>query len=137
MSDTFTTCADDAVMAHMEAVNKARILLTSDSHRSDLTEMASITNDMLAMKARYDELQAAIDRRNQVYTNAEEALGAYLAQKHVRAAPEPQSLPAATTEAPAPSLPGWPNVEPDILDGSVLEEGGKRYVATNGAWVEG
>lgn len=102
MSDIFTTCADDAVMDRMEAVNKARILLTSDDHRSDLTEMAKISNDILALKARYDELQAVIDTRNKVYMDAEEALGAHLMAKHRVVAPQPQTPASDDPEAVLP-----------------------------------
>lgn len=137
MPDTATLShLDDPKTADlMEGVNEARILLASDAHRRELAELADISRRFLEMQERYNLLQASIDARNAVYGKAEAALHAHLATKHAQPAAR-AAQPAPLPVAVEPDLPNWPHVEPDILDGSVMEVGDKRYVATDGIWVE-
>lgn len=83
---------DDPTTAQlMEGVNEARILLGSHEHRQDLAEIARISNDLIALELRRRQLQESIGERNQVYLNAEEALGAHLMTKHRVVASQPQA----------------------------------------------
>ena len=137
MPDTTPHLDDPTTAELMDGVNDARILLGSHEHRQDLAEIAKISNEMIRLDARRTELQASIDKRNKVYLDAEAALHKHLATKHTfvpvgQAASQVTALVAAD---PEPDLPNWPFTDPDILDGSVMELGDKRYIATSGKWV--
>lgn len=130
---------DPTTASLMEAISDARILLGSHEHRQDLAEIAKISNDMIRLEERRVELQASIGKREKVYLDAEQAMGAHLAKKHafVPVAFAAEAAIARIHAEPDPDpLPNWPNVDPDLLDGSVFETGDKRYVAVNGIWTE-
>ena len=137
MPDTLTTHDDPVTAELMDGINEARILLASHEHRQDLAEIAKISNEMIKLDARRTELQDAIGKRNKVYLAAEEALGAHLSKKHAFVPVAQAAADVVSRVLPEPDpLPNWPRVDPDLLDGSVYEAADKRYVATNGVWVE-
>ena len=137
MPDTLTTHDDPVTAQLLDGINEARILLASDAHRADLAEMAKISNDLIRLDARRTELQTTIGKREAVYLAAEQAMGAHLAKKHAFVPVAQAAADVVSRVLPEPDLlPNWPRVDPDLLDGSVYETADKRYVATNGIWVE-
>jgi hypothetical protein len=80
-TDTDDQTHADTTQALIDAQQEARAALKAEDHRADLRKLADLTNEMLAMKATYDEVQARIDAREKVYSDREEALSAHLASK--------------------------------------------------------
>lgn len=114
------TATTEQLLADLE---KALAASNTPEQRAKRERLASITREAESLSAEITAADAAI-------TAAERALGEHLAKKH---ADVPKPAPPVAAE---PDIPGWPNADPDLLDGSVMETGGKRYVVSNGQWVE-
>jgi hypothetical protein len=73
---------DDLTQQLIDAQQAARAELAAPEHKADLRKLADISNQMIALQADYDEIQARIGVRETAFQQREAALHAHLATKH-------------------------------------------------------
>jgi hypothetical protein len=76
-----TDTVEDQTQALIDAQQQARADLAAPEHKADLRKLADLTNQMIALKGDYDEIQARITAREKAYSDREDALSAHLAAK--------------------------------------------------------